>query len=363
MRLLRTWPPTRTGYSTKPQIDTRNQLQHTRTQLRTLITKLALTSIVLALCSAPASSMAASAKVSLNGKTTAIAGTTYKVTAHIAPNRSGVGMTLLLGTKGIRHAQTNAQGNATFLIKLAKDATLRAKVTNAPTIKSTPLSVAVFHRTTLNVDWPTYTLSCTNETVDVFVSPAIAGRTVTMQYQNNGAWVNEDIGTTDRHGYVRLSLSDNSNTELIGTTMASLERIVVSAKGRYLATSDTTTLEYEGCGDGTSTAEILDGYYNGNAVVGGSEDYSWDLTNADPTMWVGGTATVVMDVCDADTRTCQPASDAMSHMYQDTTAVHGNDSGSFIWVPATSGNYVVRLSLWNDGQMITWVAQTYAISN
>jgi hypothetical protein len=307
--------------------------------------------------------MAAGSKVTLNGKTTAIAGTTYKVTAHIAPSRSGVSLTLMSGATGIRRAQTNAQGNATFSIKLAKDATLRAKMTTAPTLRSTPLAVAVFHRTTLAIDWPTYTISCTNETIDAYVSPARSGRTLTMQYQNGGAWVTEDSGTTDSEGYLRLKLQDNSNSQPVGSTMSAVERIVVSAQGRYLGKTVETTLDYEGCGEGTAVGDVLDGYYLGNAVVGEPEEYSWNLSNTDASLWVGGTATVLMDVCDADAHKCEPASAAMSHMYQDSTAVTGNASGSFTWIPAASGNYVVRLGLWNGGQMLRWVAQRYAISN
>lgn len=183
-----------------------------------------------------------------------------------------------------------------------------------------------------------------------------------MQYQNGETWVTEDSGTTDSNGYLRLKLQDNSNFQPIGSTMSAVERIVVSAQGRYLGKTVETTLDYEGCGEGTAVGDVLDGYYLGNAVVGEPEEYSWDLSNTDASLWVGGSATVVMDVCDADAHTCEPTSAAMSHMYQDSAVVTGNASGSFTWIPAASGNYVVRLGLWNGGQMLTWVAQSYAIS-
>ena len=325
------------------------------------LSKLAIVALLATFLTAPTSSQAANSKVSLSAKATAIAGATIKVTSHVTPSRAGVAITLLSGSASVRKAKTNASGNAVFAIHLAKDAKLTARVTANPAVHSKTVTITVFHRTKLLVDWPTYTISCTNEGIDAYISPAMAGRKVTMQYLSLGTWITEDTAVTDSGGYVRLMLSDNSNNEPSGTTMTDDERIVVHSKGSYLTVSARRSLEYEGCGS-ASSGNDLNAYYAGDGVVGGKEVFSWDLTNTDPLLWSGQDATVQLDICDADANTCEPADQNMPYMYQDITTVTGDDSGSFNWSPSSAGNRVVRVSLWDDGQMLSWLSMTYAIS-
>jgi len=262
----------------------------------------------------------------------------------------------------VRKAQTNAQGTAVFTLKLAKDAKVSARISATPSIRSKTVTIMVFHRTKLLVDWPTYTISCTNEGIDAYISPAMAGRKVTMQYKYFGSWVTEDTAVTDSGGYARLKLADNSNTEPAGTTLTADERIVIQAKGRYLAVSAVRSLEYEGC-DSSATGDQLSAYYTGDGVVGGKEVFDWDLTNTDPLLWSGRNATVQLEVCDEDATTCDPADQNMPYIYQDITTVTGNASGSFTWSPTAAGNYVVRVSLWDNGQLLNWGSMSYAIGN
>jgi hypothetical protein len=311
---------------------------------------------------APIASQAASSKVSLSAKATAIAGATINVTAHVTPTKSGVAITLLSGSASVRKAKTNARGNVVFAIHLAKDAKLTARVTATPAVRSKTVTITVFHRTKLLVDWPTYTISCTNEGIDAYISPAMAGRKVTMQYLNLGSWITEDSAVTDSGGYVRLMLADNSNDEPAGTTLSADERIVVHSKGRYLTVSARHSLEYEGCGS-ASSGDDLNAYYAGDGIVGGKEVFSWDLTNTDPLLWSGQDATVQLEICDAGANTCDPSDQNMPYMHQAITTVTGDDSGSFNWSPSSAGNYVVRVSLWDNGQMLNWLSMSYAISN
>ena len=364
MRLLRTWTTQRTRLRPKPQLhhnahtDQPNTKPHSTARLR----KILAISLIAALCSAPTASHAANATVTLTAKPTAIAGATIKITAHVTPSRPGVAVTLLSGTRGVRKAQTNAQGTAVFALKLAKDAKVSARIAATPSIKSKTVTITVFHRTKLLVDWPTYTISCTNEGIDAYISPAMAGRKVTMQYLNLGSWITEDTGVTDSGGYVRLTLSDNSNNEPAGSTMTDDERIVVHSKGRYLTVSARRSLEYEGCGS-ASSGDGLNAYYAGDGIVGGKEVFSWDLTNTDPLLWSGQDATVQLEICDADANTCDPSDQNMPYIHQAITTVTGDDSGNFNWSPSSAGNYVVRVSLWDSGQMLTWLSMSYAISN
>jgi len=325
------------------------------------LSKFVVISLIAALCNTPAASHATSTKVTLSAKPTAIAGATIKVTAHVTPNKSGVAVTLLSGTKGVRKTETNSQGTAVFSLELAKDTKLAARITTTPSIRSNTVPITVFHRTKLLVDWPTYAISCSNEGIDAYISPAMAGRNVVMQFQSNGEWVTEDSDTSDGGGYVHLMLTDNSNSEPTGTTMLANERIVVEAKGRYLAVSATHSLEYEGCS--TTTGEIINAYYSGTETVGTPETYTWELTNTDPLLWTGHDATMRIDICSADTETCDVADQNMTSVYQDITTVTGNTSGTFSWTPAISGNYLIRISLWDNSQMLPYVSTAYAIAN
>ena len=188
MRLLRTWTTYRTRPRPELQLHSRTHTEPRSRKPRNTarLRKILTISVIAATCSSPTASHAASAKVTLNAKPTAIAGATLNITAHVTPLRPGITVILLSGTASIRKVKTNSQGNAIFALKFAKDATLAAQIAAIPSVRSQPVSIAVFHRTKLLVDWPTYTLSCTNESIDAYISPAYAGRTVTMQYQSFG---------------------------------------------------------------------------------------------------------------------------------------------------------------------------------
>lgn len=341
-------PPTRIGIA-------RNQL-HLNNKAR--FSRFLVVILVMAAFSAPPESQAAGNKVTLSAKTTTVAGTTLKVTARLTPRRSGVAITLLSSAGNTREIKTNAQGNAIFNIKLKKDARLSARISETPSVRSKSITISVFQKTKLTVNWPNSPISCTNEGIHAYVSPAISGRKVIMQYESDGDWVDEDTKITDNLGHVYLALLDDSNYESPGTTLLADERIVVQAKGRYLAVSAVKMLEYKGC----ATAEI-NAYYSGTETVGTPEIYTWDLSNADPVLWTDNNATVQIDVCNEGTNTCDPENQNMPSVYQDQTPVNGDDSGTFSWTPTVAGDYVIRISLWDNNQMIFNVSTAYSIGN
>ena len=319
-------------------------------------------SILTALCTMPSHAAASSDQLTLFGRASVIAGTNFKVIVHLRPGRSGVGVTLLADTESLLHGRTNAHGNATFVFTLRSGAKFRALVTQHPETTSRTLNVAAFHRTGLKVDWPTTAIKCTHATIGAHIWPASTGRKVALQYQSMGSWSTESTGTTDYRGYVQLTLVDNSNGEPVGSTISAPERIFVAGKDRYLSAVKTMQLTYQGCGNSSAAGENLNVYYLGNATVGYQESYSWDLRNTNPLLWMSGIAKVNIDICNADAQMCDYTSMTMSTSHQQVATVHGNDSGTFIWVPTHSGNYVVRVSLWSGGQMLDWMVRSYAIS-
>jgi len=335
-----------------------NATNQLRSNNKSRISRFLVVILIVAAFSAPLESQAVSHKITLSAKTTAVAGTTIKVTAHLTPRRFGVAITLLSGAVSAREIKTDAQGNAIFNIKLRKDSRLSARVTKNPSVRSKSITISVLQNTKLTVNWPKSPISCTNEGIHASVYPAISGRKVTLQYDSDGDWINEDTKTTDKLGRVYLALLDNSNYESLGTTLISDERIVVQAKGRYLAAFAVKALEYEGC----ATVGI-DAYYSGTETVGTPEIYTWELTNADPLLWTDNSATVQIDVCNQNTDTCDPENQNMPSVYQDQILVNGDDSDAFSWTPTVAGDYVIRISLWNNSRMIFNVSTTYSIGN
>jgi len=318
--------------------------------------------MMLAMCIAPASSSAAAPRLTVKAKPTAIAGANLAVTAHITPAVTGLGVTLQSGNKRLGSARTNKLGNATFSVRLTTDTKLRATLNSRPSVQSPAISVTVYHHTKLLVDWPDYTLSCTGEGIDAYISPAVAGRTVVMQYIYNGAWITEDTQVTDSDGYVRMRLGDNSNAEAVGTTMTATERMYVPSKGRYLPVSAKKDLSYDGCGDSSGPgSEVLTAYYTGDGVVGSKENFSWDVANTDPFLWDGKDATMQFDVCSGPASVCDASDPSMPTIYQDITTITGDSSGNFTWHPTTAGEYVARVSLWDAGTMLTYASMAYPI--
>jgi len=361
MKLIRTLSAHLLHITPKPQTHIGTSNTQWLSDNKARFNKILVVILVAASFSASPATQAASTKVTLSAKSTTIAGAALKVTAQVTPRRSGVAITLLSGVVSARKVYTNAQGNAVFNLKLVKDTKLTARVTARPSVRSKSVAISVFHRTNLLVDWPSYAISCTDEGISAYVSPALAGRKVTMQYQSNGEWIDEDTQTTDKDGYVYLKLIDNSNAESQSTTILADERIVVKAKGRYLAVSAKRTLEYEGCS--STTGEVIDAYYDGAQAVGTPEIYTWELLNTDPLSWSANDATMQIDLCNEGTDMCDAEDPDMPWVYQDKTTVTGDDSGTFSWTPTVAGDYVIRISLWDNNQMLTNVSTGYAITD
>lgn len=296
----------------------------------------------------------AAGSLSLTGSATAYSAKTYTLTVSLRPAKANVKISvyrILLGsTKALGSAKTNRSGKATIKFKATNSSMLLEA--RASGYSSKRKSVKVYVQTTVSVSWPNTQDSsiCENMFARVSVTPKSAGRTVWSQYWNNQTdlWENEYSATTDSNGvaWVKIGYVRSGGTYE--------ERIYVPSVASFSSAAFTDELVFGPCGSSTPTVGTVSG--NASSISGYEYDtfnFSWTTDGWDPTDWVDEDALIVFDVCDPYWHTCTVSDSGMPHDYQSAELTYDpSDSGSFSWTPEEYGNYVVRISIWDNGVML-----------
>ena len=300
-----------------------------------------------------APSQAAASKIYLSGKSVGVLNGQYTATASLVPKRSGVSITLYRLTLGgkakLVSAKTNSAGKAVFKFTV-KTSTLviSAQQTSKSSVKSSSKRINVQYKTNVSVVWPDE-MTCGDDSAYVQVSPKLSDRAVTMQWWNAGdeMWIDESTDYTNSNGVIWFKIP---NVTAGGDYY---QRIYVPSSGKYLsAVSAYVLLSFPPCDE--SDFELT-----GNAQTYVNQfqywEVDWQTTGFDSADFVGGDANVYLDVCDIELDYCDPTDEEMptqTDVDVDYLTIYDDDYGSFTWYMSEIGDYVMRISVWDDGEMI-----------
>jgi len=301
---------------------------------------------------------AAATKLYLSGASVGTFGNSYSATVSISPKRSGVAVSIYRLTLGgktkLASAKTNSAGKVTIKFKIAVSTlTISAQLSSNSAVKSASKRINVQYRTNLSVVWPDE-ITCGVDEAYIQVSPKFAGRTVKLQWWNDAeeVWMDDLTSTTNSNGIVWMEIPDVSEES------SYYERVFIPASGKYLsAASPYVYFEFPACD--TNGFEI-----SGNAPGGTYYTYGdtfqgdWEVSGFDSETFLDDDASVYFDVCNQDYYECDSADALMDTETNDEMYAYilSDDSGTFYWSFNSSGNYLIRLSVWDDNTMKYWTS-------
>jgi hypothetical protein len=200
-------------------------------------------------------------------------------------------------------------------------------------------------------------MGCEETTVTARVTPQTSGRIVQLQWYDgdDGVWVTESTGTTDSQGLAYLTLG---TADAEGTWD---HRVVLSAKGSMKsAVTAPQSIYFEDCSvpsgwDFTATAESGLSLYTGDWF-----EVSWSFS-ADFRQFVGENVSVILEICDDTSGSCDPADPDMPYYYQDFVNLSSDYSSTFNWL-SEYGDWMVRVSIWDNGEMLDYKWANLSVS-